>query len=59
MMSLRVGAMTQRLAGMQAMSTALTDLYAVLTPKQRTTADRLMGHRVLGGQGMHRHGMRG
>jgi len=59
MMSLRVGAMTQRLAGMQAMSTALTDLYAVLTPQQRITADRLMGHRGPGGQGMHRHGMRG
>jgi hypothetical protein len=59
MMSLRVGAMTQRLAGMQAMSTALTDLYSVLTPQQRTTADRLMGHRGPGGQGMHRHGMRG
>jgi hypothetical protein len=44
---------------MQAMSTALTDLYAVLTPQQRITADRLMGHRGPGGQGMHRHGMRG
>jgi hypothetical protein len=59
MMSLRVGAMTQRLAGLQAMSTALTDLYSVLTPQQRTTADRLMGHRGAGGQGIHRHGMRG
>lgn len=59
MMSLRIGAMTQRLAGMQAMNTALTDLYAVLTPQQRVTADRLMGHGGPGGQGMHRHGMRG
>jgi len=59
MMSLRIGAMTQRLAGMQAMNMALTDLYAVLTPQQRATADRLMGHGGPGGQGMHRHGMRG
>ena len=59
MMSLRIGAMTQRLAGMQAMNTALTDLYAVLTPAQRATADRLMGPHGPRGQGGHRHGMRG
>ncbi len=59
MMSLRIGAMTQRLAGMQAMNTALTDLYAVLSPAQRATADRLMGPRGPQGQGGHRHGMRG
>jgi hypothetical protein len=59
MMSLRIGAMTQRLTAMQAMNVALTDLYAVLTPQQRASADRLMGHGGPGGQGMHRHGMRG
>lgn len=56
MMSLRIGAMTQRLAAMQAMNKALTDLYAVLTPQQRTIADLLFDQRGMGGQ---RHGMRG
>ena len=35
--------MSQRLAGMQAVTTALTDLYAVLTPEQRTIADQSFG----------------
>jgi hypothetical protein len=35
--------MTQRLAGMQAVTTALSDLYAVLTPEQRTVADQSFG----------------
>jgi hypothetical protein len=48
-MSLRIGHMTQRLAGMQAMNTALTDLYAVLTPEQRKLADETLGH--MGGRG--------
>ena len=54
-MSLRIGHMTQRLAGMQAMNTALTDLYAVLTPEQRKLADQSMGR--MGGRGQgHGHG---
>lgn len=48
--------MTQRLAGMQAMNTSLTDLYAVLTPEQRSVADQSFG--PMGphgyGPGMHR-----
>ncbi len=56
MMSLRIGAMTQRLAAMQAMNTALTDLYAVLTPQQRATADQYFAP---GRQGWYRHGRQG
>lgn len=56
-MNQHIGLMTQRLAGMQAMNVALTDLYAVLTPQQRNTADLLfgsMGSRGRGwGWGMH------
>jgi hypothetical protein len=55
-MSLQIGMMTQRLAGMQAMSGALTDLYAALTPEQRSLADQQfapMSHRG------HGRGMRG
>lgn len=55
-MSLRIGYMTQHLAGMQAMNTALTDLYAVLTPEQRTLADQVLGHMGPRGQG---RGLRG
>jgi hypothetical protein len=44
-MSLHIGLMTQRLASMQALNTALTELYAVLTPEQRTTADAYFGQR--------------
>lgn len=39
-MSSNVAWMTQRLAGMQAVTTALADLYAVLSPEQRTIADQ-------------------
>lgn len=56
MMSLRIGAMTQRLEGMQAMNKSFTELYAVLTPQQRTTADQHFAQR---GAGSHRHGKRG
>lgn len=55
-MSLRIGYMTQHLAGMQAMNTALTGLYAVLTPEQRTLADQVLSHMGPRGQG---RGMRG
>jgi hypothetical protein len=43
--------MTQHLAGMQAINGAMTDLYAVLTPEQRSTADRLFSHTGPGGYG--------
>jgi len=42
-MASHIGWMTQRLAGMQAMNTSLTDLYAVLTPEQRSVADQSFG----------------
>jgi len=42
-MASHIGWMTQRLAGMQAMNSALTDLYAVLTPEQRSVADQSFG----------------
>jgi len=53
-MSLRIGHMTQRLASMQAMNTALTDLYAVLTPEQRKLADQSMARMGGRGQGYQR-----
>ena len=34
--------MEQRLASMKAVTKALADLYAVLTPEQKAVADRLM-----------------
>jgi periplasmic protein CpxP/Spy len=48
-MAQHLGVMSQHLAGMQGMSAALTDLYAVLSPEQRTVADQQlgpMGHRA-------------
>jgi Spy/CpxP family protein refolding chaperone len=39
-MAERTAAMQQRAAGMAAMTNALTDLYAALTPEQRAIADQ-------------------
>jgi Spy/CpxP family protein refolding chaperone len=50
-MAQHIGLMAQHLAGMQAMNGAMTDLYAVLTPEQRSTADRLFSHMGPGGYG--------
>src|SRR5664279_3592034 len=50
-MAQHIGLMAQHLAGMQAMNGAMTDLYAVLTPEQRSTADRLFSHMGSGGYG--------
>jgi hypothetical protein len=55
-MALHIGSMTQHLAGMQAVSTAMTDLYAVLTPEQRSVADRYFGHMGPRGYGRGMHG---
>lgn len=55
-MSQHIGLMTQHLAGMQALNAALADLYAVLTPEQRSIADQQFGH--MGPRGYGR-GMRG
>jgi len=54
-MAQRLGLMTQHLAGMQAVNAAFKDLYAVLTPQQRSVADQqfgFMGSRGFG-RGMH------
>jgi periplasmic protein CpxP/Spy len=48
-MALHIGLMTQHLAGMQAVNTAMHDLYAVLTPEQRRSADQALGS--MGGRG--------
>jgi Spy/CpxP family protein refolding chaperone len=40
LMAKRADAMKQRAAGMEAMATALKDLYAVLTPEQKAVADK-------------------
>ena len=50
-MEQNIGLMGQHLASMQAMKGAMTDLYAVLTPEQRSTADRLFSHTGPGGYG--------
>lgn len=42
-MASRIGLMTQHLAGMQVVSGAMQDVYAVLTPEQRSTADQAFG----------------
>ena len=46
--------MKQRLTGMEAMSAAIKDLYAVLTPEQKAVADQRFGH---GGGHPSGHGM--
>jgi hypothetical protein len=48
-MSQRAEHMKARAAGMESMSTALKDLYAVLTPEQKTIADANFGGRFGGG----------
>lgn len=55
-MAQHLGAMAQHLPGMQAMSEALSNLYAVLTPEQRSIVDRrfsAMGQGATGARGMH------
>jgi hypothetical protein len=43
--------MTKRMAGMQTMNAAVKDLYAVLTPEQRTAADQHFSHMMGGHRG--------
>lgn len=52
-MNQHIGLMTQGLAGMQAMNAATADLYKVLTPQQRNTADLMFGNMGQRGRGMH------
>jgi len=52
-MAQHLGTLKQRLAGMETMQAALKDLYAALTPEQRTAADQHFGQ--MGRMG--RHGM--
>jgi len=56
LMTQQISSMTQHLAGMQALNTALTNLYAVLTTEQRSLVDQNFGH--MGRHGFGR-GMRG
>ncbi len=55
-MAQHIGQMTQHLTGMQAVNTALKDLYAVLTPEQRSIADQSFGHMGRRGYGRGMHG---
>lgn len=55
-MARHIDSMTQRLTGMQAMNSAMKDLYEVLTPDQRTVADQSFGQ--MGPRGP-RNGIRG
>ncbi len=41
----------QRIAGMETMTAAVKDLYAVLTPEQKALADRQLAHGPMGGGG--------
>jgi periplasmic protein CpxP/Spy len=49
----------QRLAGMETMTAAVKDLYAVLTPEQKTLADQLLARGSMGGGGRGMGGGRG
>ncbi len=49
----------QRVAGMETMTAAVKDLYAVLTPEQKTLADRQLAHGPMGGGGRGMGGGRG
>ena len=52
--------MKQRVASMETMTTAVKDLYGVLTPEQKTIADQQLARGPMGGfgggRGNHRHG---
>lgn len=50
-MAQHMAAMTQHFAGMQGVTSALKDLYAVLTPEQRGIADKALGHTGRRGMG--------
>lgn len=45
----------QGIAGMEAMTAAVKDLYGVLTPEQKTLADKQLARGPMGGFGGHRH----
>ncbi len=49
----------QRIAGMETMTAAVKDLYAVLTPEQKALADRQLAHGAMGGGGRGMGGGRG
>jgi Spy/CpxP family protein refolding chaperone len=49
----------QRIAGMETMTAAVKDLYAVLTPEQKAIADRQLAHGPMGGGGRGMGGGRG
>jgi LTXXQ motif family protein len=49
----------QRIASMETMTAAVKDLYAALTPEQKTLADRQLAHGPMGGGGRGMGGWRG
>ncbi len=51
----RTARMKQGLAGMEAMTVAVTDLYGVLTPEQKALADKQLSHGPMGGFGGRHH----
>jgi hypothetical protein len=55
-MAQHIGQMTQHMAGLQAVNAALKDLYAVLTPEQRSVADQVFVHTGPRGFGRGMHG---
>lgn len=55
-MARHIGLMTQHLAGMEAVNATLKDLYAVLTPEQRSLADASIGRMGPRGHGRGMHG---
>lgn len=55
-MAQHLSTMSQHLTGMQAVNAALKDLYAVLTPEQRTIADQRFGRMGQRGFGRGMHG---
>jgi hypothetical protein len=58
-MDQHIAQMSRRLAGMQTMNAAVKDLYAALTPEQRSAADQHFGHMMGGHRGGHMGGHMG
>lgn len=55
----RTERMKRAVAGMESMTVAVKDLYGVLTPEQKTTADKLLARGPMGGFGGGRDGRGG
>jgi hypothetical protein len=55
-MDQHIAQMNKHLAGMQTMNAAVKDLYAALTPEQRSAADKHFSHMMAGGHRGGHHG---